>query len=197
MRPASSLSPDGPQNLLDAVAVALTPGAQGVVAVCAGIVHCALDVQKSHTYRTDAFSSGDSGPLACVEEGALRLLRNWPLVTVNQAQVAINTIVNWPRVEIVMNYAGGCGVVVDALLQPVPGVSPLRGLVVAATGNGTMHQDLEAALRRALQAGVRVVRSTRCAQGRVLTAQHAEFADSNGLSPVKARVALMLEMMRA
>ncbi len=200
MRPASSLSPDGPQNLLDAVAVALTPGAHGVVAVCAGSVHGAADVQKSHTYRTDAFSSGDAGALGYVEEGGVRLLKNWPLVPVDQAQIAIKNIANqvsWPRVEIVMNYAGGSAVVVDALLQPVPGASPLRGLVVAATGNGTLHQDLEAALRRAVQAGVRVVRSTRCAQGRVLAAQHAEFAHSNGLSPVKARVTLMLELMEA
>lgn len=200
MRPASSLSPDGPQNLLDAVAVALTPGAHGVVAVCAGSVHGAADVQKSHTYRTDAFSSGDAGALGYVEEGGVRLLKNWPLVPVNQAQIAIKNVANqvsWPRVEIVMNYAGGSAVVVDALLQPVPGASPLRGLVVAATGNGTLHQDLEAALHRAVQAGVRVVRSTRCAQGRVLAAQHAEFAHSNGLSPVKARVTLMLELMEA
>lgn len=200
MRPASSLSPDGPQNLLDAVAVALTPGAHGVVAVCAGSVHGAADVQKSHTYRTDAFSSGDAGALGYVEEGGVRLLKNWPLVPVDQAQIAIKNIANqvsWPRVEIVMNYAGGSAVVVDALLQPVPGASPLRGLVVAATGNGTLHQDLEAALRRAVQAGVRMVRSTRCAQGRVLAAQHAEFAHSNGLSPVKARVTLMLELMEA
>lgn len=200
MRPASSLSPDGPQNLLDAVAVALTPGAHGVVAVCAGSVHGAADVQKSHTYRTDAFSSGDAGALGYVEEGGVRLLRNWPLVPVNKAQIAIKNIANqvsWPRVEIVMNYAGGSAVVVDALLQPVPGASPLRGLVVAATGNGTLHQELEAALHRAVQAGVRVVRSTRCAQGRVLAAQHAEFAHSNGLSPVKARVTLMLELMEA
>lgn len=200
MRPASSLSPDGPQNLLDAVAVALTPGAHGVVAVCAGSVHGAADVQKSHTYRTDAFSSGDAGALGYVEESGVRLLRDWPLVPVNQAQIAIKNVANqvsWPRVEIVMNYAGGSAVVVDALLQPVPGASPLRGLVVAATGNGTLHQDLEAALRRAVQAGVRVVRSTRCAQGRVLAAQHAEFAHSNGLSPVKARVTLMLELMEA
>ena len=42
----------------------------GVVAVCAGTVHGALDVQKVHTYRLDAFDSGDAGPVAYVEEGA-------------------------------------------------------------------------------------------------------------------------------
>ncbi len=200
MRPASSLAPDGPQNLLDAMAVALTPGASGVVAVCAGAVHTALDVQKNHTYRLDAFSSGDAGPLGYVEEGQLRLLKNWPLAPLEKVSIAIEDIAestSWPRVEIVMNYAGCSGAVVNALLHPLAGAAPLRGLVVAATGNGTMHQDLEAALRRAVQAGIRVVRATRCANGRVLPAAQAEFAHSNGLSPVKARIALMLELMRA
>ncbi len=72
MRPATALSADGPQNLLDAVAVARTPGARGVVAVLAGRVHGAGAVRKVHPYRLDAFSSGDAGPLGVVEEGALR-----------------------------------------------------------------------------------------------------------------------------
>ena len=198
MRPASSFSPDGPQNLLDSVTVALAPGAHGVVAVCAGSVHSGFDVQKSHTYRLDAFSSGDAGPQAYVEEGQVRLLKNWPLAPAEYAQSAIQSILtwdDWPRVEIVMNYAGGSGAVVDAVLQPAAGSSPLRGLVVAATGNGTIHVDLEAALRRAQAQGVRVVRASRCASGRVLPTAHSEFAHSHGLSPVKARIALMLDLM--
>jgi L-asparaginase len=67
MRPATAVAPDGPQNLLDAVAVASTAGARGVVAVCAGTIHAALDVAKQHTYRVDAFSSGDAGPIGYFE----------------------------------------------------------------------------------------------------------------------------------
>jgi L-asparaginase len=195
MRPASAQNPDGPQNLMDAVSVALNDAAKGVVVVCAGTVHTALDVQKVHTYRLDAFSSGDAGALAYVEEGQLRLLRNWPLAQVEQAQVAITNIADvtlWPRVEIVMSYAGCSGAVVDALLQTTSGQSPLRGLVVAATGNGTIHQELIAALKRAHARGVRVLRATRCANGQVLPTNHDDFAHSHGLSPVKARIALML-----
>ncbi|MDD2923886.1 asparaginase [Rhodoferax sp.] len=198
MRPASAQNPDGPQNLMDAVTVALTPGAGGVVAVCAGTVHTALDVQKAHTYKLDAFSSGDAGALAYVEENQLRLLRNWPLAQEKYKHIAIENIAKlptWPRVEIVMSYAGCTGEVVDALLRPGADGTLVRGLVVAATGNGTIHQALEAALRRAEQAGVRVVRATRCANGRVLPAVHSEFAHSQGLSPVKARIALMLELI--
>lgn len=207
MRPASSASPDGPQNLLDAVAVVVTPGACGVVALCAGTLHGAVDVQKAHTYRLDAFNSGDAGPLGYVEEGAVRLMRNWPLATVdvgNSFMEKIASMEHWPRVEIVMNYVGASGALVDALVLPVATqegtkgteVAPLRGLVVAATGNGTVHRELEAALLRAQAAGVTIVLATRCASGRVLPTPGNAFPDSQGLSPVKARVALMLALMR-
>ena len=64
MRPASSLAPDGPQNLRDAIAVAACPGAAGVMVVFAGGVYGAFDVRKVHSYRTDAFDNGDAGALA-------------------------------------------------------------------------------------------------------------------------------------
>jgi len=193
MRPATSVAADGPQNLIDAVAVASAPGARGVVAVCAGAIHSAADVQKDHPYRVDAFSSGDAGPVGYVEEGRLRLMRNWPQAPVNGSKFAIDSGLSdrvWPRVDIVMNYAGVDGTVVDALLA-----RGVDGIVVACTGNGTLHEALEAALLRAQAAGVAVVRATRCAYGRVLPQAAARLRDSAGLSPVKARVALLLELM--
>jgi L-asparaginase len=202
MRPASSAAADGPQNILDAMAVVMTPGACGVVAVCAGTLHGAVEVQKGHPYRLDAFNSGDVGPLGYVEESRVRLVRNWPQAPVNTAQEAIEKIANviqWPRVEIVMNYAGASGTMVDALIAcnsvPHPDVAPVRGLVVAATGNGTVHHELEAALLRAQATGVKVLLDTRCASGRVLPTPRTAFPDSQGLSPVKARVALMLALL--
>ncbi len=193
MRPATSAAADGPQNLTDAVTVASAPGARGVVVVCAGTIHSAADVQKDHPYRVDAFSSGDAGPIGYVEEGRLRLMRNWPEVPVNWSKFAIDTGVPdplWPRVDIVMNYAGVDGTVVDALR-----VRGVDGIVVACTGNGTLHHALEAALLRAQAAGVVVVRATRCAHGRVLPQAQARLRDSVGRSPVKARISLMLELM--
>lgn len=196
MRPATALAPDGPQNVLDAVAVARHAGAQGVVAVCAGTIHSALDVQKVHSYQLDAFSSGDAGPLGYVEEGGVRLLRNWPEAQEHWALSAINIVANlaskvdWPRVEIVMNYAGASGAVVEALLA-----QGVQGLVVAATGNGTLHHALEAALLKAQASGVEVVRASRCLNGRVLPRPGDAIPDSEGLSPVKARVELMLRLL--
>ena len=193
MRPATAVSPDGPQNIVDAVAVARWPGASGVVAVCAGVIHGALDVRKQHTYRLDAFSSGDAGPIGYVEEASLRLQRNWPGVQSPCGSTAMQFIASgagWPSVEIVTSHAGAGSRMVEALVA-----QGVRGLVVAGTGNGTMHHALEAALQQAQVQGVKVVRCTRCEQGRVIGLAGDVFTDAHGLSPVKARIALQLELM--
>ena len=196
MRPATALTPDGPQNLLDALVVAGHLGARGVLAVCAGAVHGAMEVQKVHTYRLNAYSSGDAGPLAFVEQSGLRVLRNWPEAQIGQAPAAIKNIASlqsgqhWPRVDIVMSHAGADGAVVRALVA-----DGVQGLVVAGTGNGSLHHALESALLQAQAAGVRVVRSTRCLEGRVLSKPGEALPDSQGLSPVKARISLLLALL--
>ena len=200
MRPASSRSPDGPQNLLDAVAVSRSEGASGVLVVCAGTVHGARDVQKVHPYRLNPFDSGDAGPLAYVEEGRVRQVRPWMSASPSrQFTLPKNlTAAQWPRVEILLSHAGASAAIVRALMAPVPpGTAPLSGLVVAGTGNGTVHLGLEAALREAQSKGIRVVRSTRCAWGSIVDGSAATdaFAHFDGLSPVKSRIALMLELL--
>ena len=196
MRPATALVPDGPQNLFDAVAVACSD-AHGVLAVCAGRVHGALQVQKVHPYRLDAFDSGEAGPLGVVEEGRVRWLAALPPAT-GELRVDASKLPPaqaWPRVDIVMSCAGATGHTVRSLCAPAPGVPPVRGLVVAATGNGTVHHALEQALTEAQAAGIRVVRSTRCAQGQVVAGPGSAPLPLTPWPPVKARIALMLDMM--
>ncbi len=196
MRPASALVPDGPQNILDAMAVVRHLGARGVVVVCSGVVHGAQDVQKIHTYQLNAFGSGDAGAVGYVEENSLRLVRSWPQNQEKWAQQAIENIAilsrvkHWPRVEILMNYAGANGALVDMLVA-----QGVHGLVVAGTGNGTLHLSLQEALLKAHAQGIHIIRSTRCAQGRVIERSDDSFPTSNGLSPVKARIDLMLRLM--
>jgi len=190
MRPATSLQADGPQNLLDAVRVAGYAGAHGVVAVLNGQVHSAHDVRKTHTYRLDAFSSGDAGPLGVLEEDRLRRFRPWPQGIAMGAERLPADVSTWPRVEIVTSHAGASGAVVRALCA-----GGAQGLVVAATGNGTLHHEVEAALREAQAQGVRVLRSSRCLNGRVLAQADDVLPSADDLTPVKARVELMLGMM--
>jgi L-asparaginase len=192
MRPATSAAADGPQNVADALAVAASGQAGGVCVVFAGSVHGAADVQKVHGYRIDAFASGDAGPLAYVEEGRLRVLRPWPQGAPLRGADGLPEPAQWPRVEIVVSHAGAGGALVEGLVR-----DGVRGLVVAGTGNGTVHHALEAALLAAQEAGVAVRRSSRCLQGRVLPHAGDRLRAAEGLAPVKARIALMLELMAA
>lgn len=193
MRPATAVQSDGPQNLLDAVAVARSGRIGGVVAVCAGTVHGAVEVVKRHPYRLDAFGSGEGGPLAVVEEGRLRLFRDLPPASPERLEARLASLPptrDWPWVEIVTSHACADARLVDGLVR-----QGIGGLVVAGTGNGSVHQALEAALLRATLQGVAVRRATRCAEGVVLPHGGDVLADSQGLSPVKARIALMLDLM--
>ena len=202
MRPASSLAPDGPANLADASHVALTPGAQGVMVVCAGKIHAATQVQKVHPYRVDAFDSGESGPVGVVEEGRVRRLSQWPQPDAQSVAPDLDALQQrgWPRVELLFNHAGASGAVVRSLLQTTTGDPALAGIVVAGTGNGSLHKELEAALRMAQSQGVRVLRVSRCAYGQIVLAGAGSRSgewEAYALSAAKARIALMLDIAAA
>ncbi len=195
MRPANALQSDGPQNLLDAVTVARDPGAAGVLTVLAGTVHSARQVRKVHPYRLDAFSSGDAGPLGGVERGRVRWFKS-PVESVTPISIALRrTVSDWPRVEIVVSHAGASGAVVRALCA-AGSAERIDGLVVAATGNGTLHGDLESALLIAQSQGVAVLCSLRCGDGRLLPTATHRLPGADDLTPVKARVELMLQLMQ-
>lgn len=203
MRPATALAPDGPQNLADALLVAAQPGARGVLAVCAGRIHSGLAVRKVHHYRLDAFDSGDAGPLGLVEQGACTLFQPWLAAGAGQDTKLLPRLLArqpWPRVECLCSHGGADGWLVRALLaqdaaQGRERPDRLQGLVVAGTGNGTLHTDLLAALLEAQAAGIRVWRSTRCASGRVVSAGD-QVIPAVALPPAQARLALLLDLLQ-
>jgi L-asparaginase len=198
MRPATALSADGPANLADAVAVARHAAARGVLVAMAGAVHAGIEVRKVRTTSLDAFASLD-GALARVHDGHVRNVRAWPQSHAIGLAAIERDSTSWPRVSIVYSHAGADGFEVDALVH-----AGVRGLVVATTGNGTVHSQLQLALDRAQQQGVRVVRATRCALGGIVEsspgpeAGHKEASNTSvthGLTPAQARVALLLDLL--
>lgn len=187
MRPATAVQADGPQNLLDAIALAREPGAAGVCVVFAGSVFAAFDVRKRHTHRLDAFGSGDDGVIALIEGGSVRRLRDWPRGLPLGIEILDRPE---PRVEIVVSHAGASGAVVDALRA-----QGVEGLVVAGTGNGSLHHALEAALQSAQAAGIVVQRCTRVADGAVLPTGRDALPISDARTPAQARIELVLTLM--
>lgn len=189
MRPSTSLSADGPLNLLNAVRLAASPAArgQGVLVALNQRVHAARDVQKGHTYAVEAFVSPDMGPLGFVLDSHVQFQRSArPLAATDV--LPMPPAGQWPWVEVVASYAQPDARLVDALVA-----AGVKGIVVAATGAGSIHSNLEAALNRASQQGVFVVRSTRTGAGVVPAQPDGKgWASSGSLNPYKARVLLAL-----
>jgi L-asparaginase len=197
MRPATSRHADGARNLRDACVVATANGARGVVAVVAGVVHCAHDVRKIHPQRLDAFGSGDAGPLGIVADGVLTMRRPWP----SAAEAAIDVArlpaddAAWPWVEIVTSKAAADPRAVRWLVA-----GGCAGIVVATTGNGTVHCALESALADAAASGCAVLRATRCLAGAIVEPTPAvpgALPSAGALTPPQARVELIVRLLAA
>lgn len=182
MRPATSLQADGPQNLRDAVVVA-ADGRAGVWVVAAGEVHAAREVLKVHPYRLNALRSYEGGSCAYVEEGRVRWLgcaaaQYSGLDAMRLEQLLASDELPW--VEIVQSGALQSTRAVQALVA-----AGVQGLVVAGTGNGSLHQAMEQALLEAKAQGVSVWLTTRCLEGQVVSAQSVK---SRGNSKVMSKV---------
>ncbi|HEY1999948.1 asparaginase [Paraburkholderia sp.] len=194
MRPASALSADGPLNLLNAVTVAASKAAhgQGVLVAFNNRIHSARDVVKTSTYAVDAFQSPEIGALGWVQDGRVEFQRAVLRPHTVDTEFVIGD--KWPGVEIVTSYAGASRITVDALVA-----AGVRGIVVAGTGNGSIHASMQQALADAVTQGVVVVRASRVGSGHVMRNGAAPddvlgFVTAGSLNPYKARVLLMLAL---
>ncbi|HTI17956.1 MAG TPA: asparaginase [Trinickia sp.] len=194
MRPASALSADGPMNLLGAVTLAATRAAwgQGVFVAFNNRIHSARDVVKTSTYAVDAFQSPEVGALGWVQDGRVEFQRG--VVRPHTGATPFSAALGWPAVEIIPSYAGVSRIAVDAAIA-----AGVRGIVVAGTGNGSIHGTLQVALAEAVQRGISVVRASRVGSGHVIRNGAAPddalgFVSAGTLNPYKARVLLMLAL---
>jgi L-asparaginase len=194
MRPATALSADGPLNLLNAVTVAASRASwkQGVLVAFNNQIHCGRDVTKTSTYAVDAFRSPEGGVLGWVQDGQVEFQRS--VVRPHTLQSPFQIAGELPAVEIVTSYAGASRVPIDALVA-----AGVKGLVIAGTGNGSIHSTLQQAVADAIKQGVAVVRSSRVGAGHVMRNGAAPddalgSITAGALNPYKTRVLLMLAL---
>jgi L-asparaginase len=165
----------------------------GVLAVLGGQVFAAADVRKLHGWRIDAFGAGDGGPLAWLQDGALQRFREPPQAAAHAAAACLpRDMGDWPVVELITSHAGARGETLDALVA-----GGARGIVIAGTGNGSVHDALGRAARRAIAAGVPVVRASRCLLGGVFGSPPDALPSYHSLTPFQARIELMLDLVAA
>ncbi len=200
MRPATAPDADGPANLADAVATVLHAhqrGQSGVVAVLHGRVWAGSHVRKVHSHAIDAFDGGGELPLLASTVGLGHahgaddmaawlppLSLGWGVLDAAPAHVPLIT-----------SHAGADGLLVRALMAQAE--TRPRGILLACTGHGTVHEDLVDALKAAGQMGVVVWRSSRVARGGVSPRPDDTWPATGPWTAAQARLGLQLHLMGA
>jgi L-asparaginase type II len=194
MRPADGVGIDGPANLLHAVRVAAHPGARGrgTMLVMNDAILAARDATKANTVRPDAFEAPVRGALGVADPE--RVVWHRPAARAPGFDLA--GVRELPRVDVVYSHVGADGAAVDALVA-----AGARGLVIAATGRGSIPPLQRAAVDRAVARGVVVVVGSRTGAGSVPVGEGGapdapRTAGAGDLGVPRARVLLMLALTR-
>jgi L-asparaginase len=196
MRPATAVSADGPGNLYNAVATAVSPGAKGrgVVTVLNDRIDHARDVTKLHTTAVQTFGSPNRGPAGVVNTGFVTWFALPDKRQGVTSEFGIEGLDRLPRVDILYAHAGMSVDLIDAAVR-----LGARGLVIAGVGDGNMSQAALDRVAAAARAGVVVVRSTRLPAGIVYRNNEIDddafgLVSSGELNPAKSRVLLKLAL---
>lgn len=192
MRPASALSADGPLNLYQAVQVACSPLAndQGVLVLLNDQIHSARFLSKQHTTQTSAFGSPDAGPLGLVSGGQPRFMMRTLLPHTHSSLFDVRSLHSLPKVQIFYDHPDTLAELYRHAAQ-----SGVRGIVVAATGNGSLTPGALEGVSRAHRLGVVCVRASRIHAGPVTDSaydQDHHTIAAHYLPAQKARILLML-----
>jgi L-asparaginase len=157
-RGAAERDTDGPRNLRNAIRLAAS-GERGLGAVICfdGEIHAAREARKVHTSRPLAFASPGYGPLGHVD-GERVVIRRRPVRRPPLPDADGPT----PRVDLIRLYAGSDPTFVRASLA-----AGAAAIVLEGTGRGNANEEVVAAVREAVEAGVPVLVSSRCLEGRV------------------------------
>lgn len=200
MRPATGISADGPMNLYNGVVLAGSPEAKGrgPLVVNNDTIHYARELQKMHTTLLNAFESPNRGAAGVMNTGRLYFYsRNTTRHTTNsEFSLKGLTVESLPYVEIVYSYANFGGELIDAAVA-----QGAKGIVLAGVGDGNTTDAALAALARAAEKGVAVVRCSRTAAG--VADRNIEVDDDKlgfiagmELNAQKARILLMLGLTK-
>jgi len=199
-RPATALSADGPLNLVNAIRTAGSAAARGmgVLVVMNDEINCARDVTKSNTYRVETFRSGELGFLGYVDPDQVVFYRAPVKRHTVRSELHLIAGSAFPQVEIVSSY-----VQPDVAMIRMLHANGVRGIVIAGSGAGVISQVERATIKEILCSPVVprpvIVRSNRTGNGRVIGRKDLDVLDlipADNLSPQKARILLMLALMK-
>ena len=194
MRPATALSADGSLNLLNAVVAAGSPETRGLgsLVVMNEQLFSARDVTKINTFQVNSFGSGDLGPLGFVQEQHIYLYHVPYRKHTEACEFDLKVFEKCiPKVDILYVYPN---IDLDILKYYI---DRNDGLVIAASGNGSISDDVLPILAEHRDKCV-IVRGSRCSSGIVTPNPTSDnklhLVSSGNLTPQKARVLLMMAL---
>lgn len=195
MRPASAISADGPLNLFHAVAVASDPisRSRGVLVVMNDRIASARHVTKGHANGVDAFVPTEFGYLGLVFGRWLQYHGKVELPHTANSEFRRAFEQEFPRVDVIYDHQGAGTHHYGASIENA------KGIVIAATGQGSLSPQGSQGAQLAKDAGVVVVRSSRVWQGVVRSSVKDERFGTIAaytLNPAKARILLRLALSR-
>lgn len=194
MRPADHLSPDGPANLLEAIAVAASPLSigKGVLVVMNDAIMEARACSKQHSSSMATFNAGAAAQIGEVY-GSDVVYNTTPLKRhTSSSEFAVSNLHSLPVVDIIYDYQSARYNLYEAAVD-----SGCAGIVIAGMGNGSLSPAAHRGAEYAKEHGVVVVRASRCGRGVVSPLAMDEELQSipgNSLNPQKARILLMLAL---
>ena len=198
MRPSTAISADGPLNLYNAVAVAADPEAarRGVLVVMNDRIHGAHSLTKTNTTSVETFISPINGLIGTVNYGKTTYFRRPFRKHTYQSEFSVDGVTCLPRVDIMYACAD-----MPADLIECSVARGAKGIVIAGDGNGNMNAATIDTAARAAAQGVVIVRSSRVPTGTVgrnieVDDDRMGFIASDELNPAKARILLMLALMK-
>lgn len=198
MRPSTSLSADGPMNLLNAVALAASNESRGkgVMILMNGQILGARSAVKMHTLDVASFQASCSGPLGYVQGTKVHFLSQAMHRHTVQSVFDVTGMKSLPKVGIVYSHSQ-----VDADVMTPFLTKGYKGIIHAGVGNGNIHKNIFPSLIEARQKGILVVRSSRVPVGPTsmdgeVDDKQYEFVASMELNPQKARILLMLALTK-
>ena len=198
MRPSTSLSADGPMNLMNAVALAAAPESKGrgVMIMMNGQILSARSAVKMHTLDVASFQTACDGPLGYVQGSKIHFLSQSTHHHTSQSVFDVTGMKTLPKVGIVYSHSN-----VDADVMTPFLTKGYQGIIHAGVGNGNIHKNILPSLMKARQKGIIVVRSSRVPKGPTsmdgeVNDKQYEFVASMELNPQKARILLMLALTK-
>ena len=198
MRPATAVSADGPLNLFNAVAVAADPDAveRGTLVVMNDRIHGAHSLTKTNTTSVETFLSPLNGLIGTVNYGKTRYFRLPFRRHTYLSEFSIEGVEALPRVDIIYACIDMPADLIDGSVS-----SGAKGIVIAGDGNGNMNAATLERATRAAEKGMVIVRSSRVPTGRVgrnveVNDDRLKFIASDELNPAKARILLMLALLK-